>query len=79
MTEREKKHVSAMQLLADGQFQNASLLWQEILKEHPMDILALRLAHDCCTLLGDKDQLRDIPGGCHDQADAEWIVIREPT
>lgn len=61
VTDREKKHVSAMQLLADGQFQNASLLWQEILMEHPMDILALRLAHDCCTLLGAKDQLRDIP------------------
>jgi len=60
-TDRERKHVLAVQHLADGQLHKASLLWEEILNTHPLDILALRMAHECCLLLGARDKLRDIP------------------
>jgi len=60
-TERERKHALAVQQLADGQFHKASLIWEEILTAHPLDILALRMAHECCLLLGARDRLRDIP------------------
>jgi len=60
-TERERKHVLAVQQLADGQFHKASLLWEEILTTNPTDILALRMAHECSLLLGARDKLRDIP------------------
>jgi len=61
VTDRERKHVLAVQQLADGQFHKASLLWEEILTTNPTDILALRMAHECCLLLGNRDKLRDIP------------------
>jgi len=60
-TERERKHALAVQQLADGQFHKASLIWEDILATHPLDILALRMAHECCLLLGARDKLRDIP------------------
>jgi len=60
-TEREQKHVLAVQQLADGQFHKACLLWEEILTTNPLDILALRMAHECCLLLGAREKLRDIP------------------
>jgi len=60
-TDRERKHVLAAQFLAEGQFHKASLVWEEILALHPLDILALRMAHECCLLLGAKDKLRDVP------------------
>jgi len=60
-TDRERRHVSAVQQLVDGQFHNASLIWEEILTTHPLDILALRMSHECCLLLGSRDRLRDVP------------------
>jgi len=60
-TDRERRHALAVQQLADGQFHKASLIWEEILTLYPLDILALRMAHECSLLLGIRDKLRDIP------------------
>ena len=34
-------------------------IWEEILIEHPLDLLALKLAHDCYFYLGLQPQMRD--------------------
>ncbi|PVD32373.1 hypothetical protein C0Q70_07807 [Pomacea canaliculata] len=56
---REKKHVKAVQLLADGYIVDACNVWEDILLEHPGDILALKCAYLGYIYLGDSAQLRD--------------------
>jgi hypothetical protein len=44
-TGREKAHVEALSHWADGDPQRAVAVWDHILRDHPHDILAFRLAH----------------------------------
>ncbi|XP_078576467.1 tetratricopeptide repeat protein 38-like [Branchiostoma floridae x Branchiostoma japonicum] len=58
-TYREKQHVEAIRLLAERDTPGACNVWENILVEHPTDILALKLAHMSYCNLGYFVQLRD--------------------
>ncbi|XP_053109636.1 tetratricopeptide repeat protein 38 isoform X2 [Hemicordylus capensis] len=59
LTEREKLHVSALELFANGQLPRACDTWDQILQNHPTDLLALKFAHDTYFYLGQQIQMRD--------------------
>ncbi|XP_051628522.1 tetratricopeptide repeat protein 38 isoform X2 [Manacus candei] len=52
LTEREKLHVSALDMFARGQLPEACDLWEQILQRHPTDLLALKFSHDTYFYLG---------------------------
>jgi tetratricopeptide (TPR) repeat protein len=56
-TPRERAHVAALQLWIDGDPDRAAAAWQQILDEHPHDILAFRLAHFVNFWLGRPDTM----------------------
>ncbi|XP_061214697.1 tetratricopeptide repeat protein 38 isoform X2 [Neopsephotus bourkii] len=59
LTEREKLHVSALDMFASGQLPKACDLWEQILQSHPTDLLALRFSQDTYFYLGYQIQMRD--------------------
>ncbi|XP_006032455.1 tetratricopeptide repeat protein 38-like isoform X1 [Alligator sinensis] len=59
LTEREKLHVSAVDLFAHGQLPKACAVWEQILQDHPTDMLALKFSHDTYFYLGHSIQMRD--------------------
>ncbi|XP_072256361.1 tetratricopeptide repeat protein 38 [Pyxicephalus adspersus] len=59
LTEREQLHVSAIETFAKGNLVKAATLWEEILQNHPLDLLALKFAHDAYFYLGQQTQMRD--------------------
>ena len=54
-TPRERAHVAALQLWIDGEPDRAAAVWEQILSEHPRDVLAFRLAHFVNFWLGRPD------------------------
>lgn len=56
---RERGHMAAIRAWAAGDFARACALWDEVLLEHPRDLLALHLAHLSDVLLGHTHELRD--------------------
>ncbi|NXT85793.1 TTC38 protein, partial [Zapornia atra] len=59
LTEREKLHVLALDVFARGQFPKACDLWEQILRSHPTDLLALKFSHDAYFYLGYLPEMRD--------------------
>ncbi|NXO00406.1 TTC38 protein, partial [Rhinopomastus cyanomelas] len=59
LTEREKLHVAALDLFASGQLPKACEQWEQILQNHPTDLLALKLSQDAYFYLGHHIQMRD--------------------
>ncbi|XP_053799322.1 tetratricopeptide repeat protein 38 isoform X1 [Vidua chalybeata] len=59
LTERERLHVSALDMFARGQLPKACDLWEQILQSHPTDLLALKFSHDTYFYLGYQRQMRD--------------------
>lgn len=59
LTEWETLHVAALETFAKGNFPKASDMWEQILQGHPLDLLALKLAHDSYFYLGQQTQMRD--------------------
>ncbi|CAN2391358.1 tetratricopeptide repeat [Pristimantis euphronides] len=59
LTEREKIHVTALQTFAKGNIPAAAEMWDQILQDHPLDLLAIKLAHDSYFYLGQQTQMRD--------------------
>ncbi len=59
VTPREAAHVAALKALADGDQRKADRMWDQILVEHPRDLLALRLQHFNTFYMGDSHGLRD--------------------
>uniref|UniRef100_A0A6Q2Z808 Tetratricopeptide repeat protein 38 n=1 Tax=Esox lucius TaxID=8010 RepID=A0A6Q2Z808_ESOLU len=59
ITPRERLHVRAIEHFSKGNFPKACDLWEEILVEHPTDLLALKFAHDGFFYLGAQTQMRD--------------------
>ncbi len=57
--ERERSHVAALAAWRRGDLVAATALWESILVEHPLDMLALKLAHFTHFYLGDHAELRD--------------------
>ncbi len=58
-TEREKKHVEALAAWCAGDIRRTNRIWDDILIDHPLDILAMRLAHTMHFFLGDLARMRD--------------------
>jgi len=58
-TERERTHVAALAAWAKGDYDGAVELWETVLVEHPLDVLALRLAHYLHFYLGGGAAMRD--------------------
>ncbi|XP_062058665.1 tetratricopeptide repeat protein 38-like isoform X3 [Lepus europaeus] len=59
LTQREQLHVSAVETFANGNFPKASALWEQILQDHPTDMLALKFSNSVYFHLGYQDQMRD--------------------
>uniref|UniRef100_A0A8I3N9V9 Tetratricopeptide repeat protein 38 n=1 Tax=Canis lupus familiaris TaxID=9615 RepID=A0A8I3N9V9_CANLF len=59
LTQRERLHVSAVETFAKGNFSGACELWEQILWDHPTDMLALKFSHDAYFYLGYQEQMRD--------------------
>nr|KAF6498388.1 tetratricopeptide repeat domain 38 [Rousettus aegyptiacus] len=59
LTQREQLHVSAVEMFAKGNFPKACELWEQILWDHPTDMLALKFSHDAYFYLGYQEQMRD--------------------
>lgn len=58
-TDRERMHVRALAAWCAGDIRGSNRIWDEILLDHPHDILAMRLAHTMHFFLGDLAQMRD--------------------
>lgn len=58
-TPRERLHVQALQAWCAGEFENAIDAWETILREHPRDVLALKLANHLHFYLGHSSEIRD--------------------
>ena len=58
---QEKAHLSALKIWRDGETTRSSLIWQEILTDHPRDLLALRLHHFNAFWRGDVEALCAMP------------------
>ncbi|XP_053775709.1 tetratricopeptide repeat protein 38 isoform X3 [Desmodus rotundus] len=59
LTQRERLHVSAVEAFARGNFPRACEVWEQILRDHPTDMLALKFSHDAYFYLGYQEQMRD--------------------
>ncbi|KAM9481306.1 tetratricopeptide repeat protein 38 isoform 2-T2 [Clarias gariepinus] len=59
LTAREKQHVKAVELFSKGALGKACDVWEDILVEHPTDMLALKFSHDGFFYLGEQIQMRD--------------------
>ncbi|MDE2003587.1 MAG: tetratricopeptide repeat protein [Betaproteobacteria bacterium] len=44
-TARERSHIAALTAWAEGEIDRAIALWESILRTHPLDVVAFRLAH----------------------------------
>ncbi|XP_040894712.1 tetratricopeptide repeat protein 38 [Toxotes jaculatrix] len=56
---RERLHVKAMELFSHGNFPRASEVWEDILVDHPTDMLALKFSHDAYFYMGAQTHMRD--------------------
>ncbi|XP_004380119.1 tetratricopeptide repeat protein 38 [Trichechus manatus latirostris] len=59
LTQRERLHVSAVETFAKGNLPKACDFWEQILRDHPTDMLALKFSHDTYFYLGYQEQMRD--------------------
>ncbi|KAL7878637.1 hypothetical protein AOLI_G00096110 [Acnodon oligacanthus] len=59
LTPRERMHVKAVELFSRGALGKACDVWEDILVEHPTDMLALKFSHDGFFYLGEQTQMRD--------------------
>uniref|UniRef100_A0A669B1C0 Tetratricopeptide repeat protein 38 n=1 Tax=Oreochromis niloticus TaxID=8128 RepID=A0A669B1C0_ORENI len=59
ITSRERLHVKAMELFSHGNFPKACEVWEDILLDHPTDMLALKFAHDTYFYMGAQMPMRD--------------------
>jgi tetratricopeptide (TPR) repeat protein len=57
--ERERGHMAALRAWLEGDLQRAADLYGSVLIEHPRDLLALQLAHQCDFFVGQSMMLRD--------------------
>ena len=58
-TEREKRHIDALDAWIRGDLRQAISYWEAILSRHPHDLLALKLAHYMHFYVGKSEDMRD--------------------
>ncbi|MGE0715348.1 MAG: tetratricopeptide repeat protein [Alphaproteobacteria bacterium] len=63
-TSREQAHAAALHQWAAGRFADAVTRWEAILVDHPLDVMALRLANLGHFYAGDGKAMRDSLGRC---------------
>ncbi|XP_041795028.1 tetratricopeptide repeat protein 38 [Chelmon rostratus] len=56
---RERLHVKAVELLSRGNYPDACSVWEDILADHPTDLLALKFSHNSYFYMGAQANLRD--------------------
>jgi tetratricopeptide (TPR) repeat protein len=61
ITPREAAHIAALDAWLGGDMERTCALWDEILVEHPLDLLALRLQHFALFWMGRSADLRGGP------------------
>ena len=59
--ERERQHITALSLWAEGNFFAASRAYADILADYPRDLVALQIGHQTDFLLGQVTSTRDRP------------------
>lgn len=59
--DRERGHIAAARAWLDGDFRKAADRYGRVLIDHPRDLLALQIAHQCDFFLGHAPSLRDRP------------------
>uniref|UniRef100_A0A8D1MZA8 Tetratricopeptide repeat domain 38 n=1 Tax=Sus scrofa TaxID=9823 RepID=A0A8D1MZA8_PIG len=84
LTQREQLHVAAVETFAKGNFPKACDLWEQILQDHPTDMLALKFSHDAYFYLGYQEQMRDsvarvYPFWTPDIPLSRWVLPDSPT
>ncbi len=57
-TERERAHVAALAAWTEDEMDRALAIWEQILADHPRDILAFRLHHFCAFWMGRVEQMQ---------------------
>jgi hypothetical protein len=67
-TPRERAHIDALEVWAEGRMDRALAIWDRLVAEHPTDILAFRLAHYCHFWSGKVQAMR----ASVDQAFPHW-------
>ncbi|CAE6844825.1 hypothetical protein R69658_06891 [Paraburkholderia aspalathi] len=66
MNERERWHLEALRAWIDADLERASSVWEQILTDYPLDIIALRLHHFNSFWLGKTRALRAAPASVVD-------------
>ncbi|MBC7804205.1 MAG: tetratricopeptide repeat protein [Candidatus Parcubacteria bacterium] len=61
ITDREKLHVAALGAWCDGELESACGIFEEVLRDHPRDFLALKLSNYLYFYMGDAAGVRDGP------------------
>ncbi len=61
-TERERRHLDALDAWIRGEFEQAVAHWEALLAGHPRDLIALKLAHHLHFYSGDTENMRDSIG-----------------
>lgn len=59
LTEREKNHIRAMVHFHRGNIDRSCTVWENILVEHPTDMLALKFLNDSYFFMGQSAKMRD--------------------
>lgn len=59
---RELQHIAALKEWQEGKLLGAVHIWEDILKEYPLDVVALRLAYHTYFYVGDVSNGRDLLG-----------------
>lgn len=59
LTKREHLHVNAIDMLSSGDLPSAANCWEEILIDHPTDMMAIKFAHTVYFYMGRKQEMRD--------------------
>ena len=62
-TARERLHIAALGAWCAGEFERATAILQDILLDHPRDILAHKIAHFLYFYMGDAERMRDSAAG----------------
>ncbi|XP_013787878.1 tetratricopeptide repeat protein 38-like [Limulus polyphemus] len=62
LTWREKSHVEAIRLFADGNWEGTTRVLDDILVEYPTDMLAIKMAHNVHFFQGHLQHMRDTIG-----------------
>lgn len=64
VTPRERASVAALRAWIEGRQDDATVIWERILDEYPLDLLTMQILHYRCFWLGKKESIRDSVTRC---------------